>query len=475
MNDREPESIEPESNQDETLVAYLDGELPRQERSDLEQCLINDEALRFRLQSLQRGWELLSWLPSPVVNERSVQSTLELVINDVRKRSHSSASKTSRSTDSVSTRTPSVDHRGRSIWHVAVLVGLLTMGIVMVGKRWIDRRNDAMDVADFPVAIDMDAYSIAADTDLIDDLMASSRWRVVVGESGLPEIESLTQPGIPTSIRTKDELIDRLADIPAEQRLTALSRWERFEQLDGPRKEKLREAADQVLGRADAARRLETIRSYARWREQLSEVAIRAIENSTGGDRNDALEVAIAETITSIGRVTGRNLSDEAIERIDFTLIQIAKARIDQEKNKNGQSERTQPNQRLSRVMKQRGPFGNDPQAIYRMFAARIVFRGSDRGTEGEIPPLDVSELELIQSMLPAKDLETLQRYVNDPWMRSFIIEDWAQEAIRRKSRRQTKPPTLSEKYEALPADQKEMVDLMPPEKSRRWLLEFAR
>ena len=42
---------------DELLVAYLDGELQRQEQSDLENRLLTNEKLRLRLQQLQTGWD----------------------------------------------------------------------------------------------------------------------------------------------------------------------------------------------------------------------------------------------------------------------------------------------------------------------------------------------------------------------------------------------------------------------------------
>ena len=48
---------------DELLVAYLDGELDSEMRSDLEQRLMDDASLRSRLQTLQRGWDWLDELP----------------------------------------------------------------------------------------------------------------------------------------------------------------------------------------------------------------------------------------------------------------------------------------------------------------------------------------------------------------------------------------------------------------------------
>ena len=73
----------PVDRDDEQLVAYLDGELSGKERAELEDRLINEESLRLRLQGLQRGWDMLDVLPAPVTDERSVQTTLEMVVRDL--------------------------------------------------------------------------------------------------------------------------------------------------------------------------------------------------------------------------------------------------------------------------------------------------------------------------------------------------------------------------------------------------------
>ena len=70
---------------DELLVAYLDGELGRQEQSDLEKRLLDNEKLRLRLQQLQTGWDLLEDLPGSSPSMKLVESTLELVVADILK------------------------------------------------------------------------------------------------------------------------------------------------------------------------------------------------------------------------------------------------------------------------------------------------------------------------------------------------------------------------------------------------------
>ncbi|EMI19511.1 hypothetical protein RMSM_03542, partial [Rhodopirellula maiorica SM1] len=68
---------------DELLVAYVDGELDHESRTQLEDRLLDDEELRRRLQSLQQGWDYLDDFPAVTPCEKLVESTLELVVSDI--------------------------------------------------------------------------------------------------------------------------------------------------------------------------------------------------------------------------------------------------------------------------------------------------------------------------------------------------------------------------------------------------------
>lgn len=453
---------------DELLVAYLDGELPRDQRGKLEQRLVNDETLRMRLQSLQRGWDLLDLLPSPVTTEHTVQSTLELVVADVDRASGVRSSKIPSERLPASNAKASPDRFTPLVLRrvLPIVIPLAAVALSFLAMRVWQYRTATTDANDFPVAIDMDAYVIAGNEKLIDDLMASPRWRSVVADPMLPDVQALI-----AQTPTIQELRTGLSELPDDQRLMALSRWERFDRLDRPTKQTLRAASDAVATHPDAAERLQTMRDYARWRGQLRNETVAAIEEATGDQRRAAIEEAISQTITSIGQATGRNLSEEAIERIDFTLIQIVKSRFSHIDLRDEAKAREIMGDRMPKLWGPRTGRFSDPNMIYRMVARAIVYPDPRRSTA----PLDSRELELIHAMLPPKDAEVLQPYVSDPWIRSMILQDWAQETIRRKLRGRTKTPTLAERYESLPASEREAIDLMPPDKSRRRLLEVSR
>ena len=65
---------------DESLVAYLDGELDATERARVEQRLKEDDSYRRRLRELQGSWDLLDLLPSPKLSESFCNTTVEMAV-----------------------------------------------------------------------------------------------------------------------------------------------------------------------------------------------------------------------------------------------------------------------------------------------------------------------------------------------------------------------------------------------------------
>lgn len=70
---------------DEELTAYLDSELTAEESAALEQRLVQDEYLRKRLASLRKSYDLLDELPETPHSKNFTQTTIEMVIADVKR------------------------------------------------------------------------------------------------------------------------------------------------------------------------------------------------------------------------------------------------------------------------------------------------------------------------------------------------------------------------------------------------------
>lgn len=77
MND---EIEQPDSQLDEQLVAYLEGELNAEAAREVEALLAGDEAVRARLQLLDRSWQMLDELDTADAGDEFTRSTMELVV-----------------------------------------------------------------------------------------------------------------------------------------------------------------------------------------------------------------------------------------------------------------------------------------------------------------------------------------------------------------------------------------------------------
>jgi hypothetical protein len=76
---------------DEELTAYLDGELSPELSADLERKLVEDESLRKRLADLRKAYDLLDDLPQAAPRQSFTQTTIEMVVADLRRSSENSA------------------------------------------------------------------------------------------------------------------------------------------------------------------------------------------------------------------------------------------------------------------------------------------------------------------------------------------------------------------------------------------------
>ena len=69
---------------DESLVAYLDGELSGEQRQRIEQRLAKDADFRRQLNDLQQSWDLLDTLSRAETDQELTQSTIAIVAPDRR-------------------------------------------------------------------------------------------------------------------------------------------------------------------------------------------------------------------------------------------------------------------------------------------------------------------------------------------------------------------------------------------------------
>lgn len=141
------------SNDEEQLVAYLDGELDANSADAVEQRLARDESFRALLARLQNAWDLLDELPQPTVDESFTQTTVEMVAV---KMSEGAASETV------------AMHREARVRNLGWIVAVAACSVVgFFGVRQWQTGPDRALLHDLPVIEKIDEYSEVEDLEFL--------------------------------------------------------------------------------------------------------------------------------------------------------------------------------------------------------------------------------------------------------------------------------------------------------------------
>jgi len=458
---------------DELLVAYLDGELQRQEQSDLESRLLTNEKLRSRLQQLQTGWDLLEDLPGSSPSMKLVESTLELVVADILKDQPTAETNSKR-------------------WQLPLGVLLLCLfvgTVTYVVENTLRYNSYQQELEDLVIAGNLNALNYGGDLRLMRELSANKNWAQMIAAS--KEIGDISV----------DNAADQLTQTAASQREIALeamtleqmdqlnSRWDQFNRLNESDQNRIRKTAESVAAQPDSQLLLETMQAYAIWRQTLPTELRDQIESSEPSERRVALKQAIDRTYFSISRRSSMRLDEETTDWIIFSLGVILQERLD-----NGDAVtkafyedlRSMTNVfRTAEEAKQatlatmviggsrsknpsitdQSETGNPPKAkpadTKRRLPASRFFSRLERPA-----PLSSEELETIKLPLPDNALEMLEVVsMGNPLAELVTLRVWCEESLKRKFMQRFEDNlSLEERYNELPPERRDRIDLLPPE-----------
>jgi len=437
---------------DELLVSYLDGELSREDETDLENRLVASETLRARLQTLQSGWDLLDDLPEATPSLKLVESTLEMAVSDL---------------EDIKTSQPWVLPTLK--WPLIVLVtSLLGIGAAFGVSQSIKSQTYKQQLDDLAIVENLDAYLRGGDIELMRLLASSENWASMV--SAGREIDEFI-PGNPnavseTPLEEREEVVQKL---PIEKLSQLNLRWERFNALSQEDQEKVRRTAAAVRSQPDSELLLNTMQIYAIWSQSLTAEIRDAIESKEPVIRKTAIDDAIEQTQILISQRSILKLDDEVTELIYFALQQIVRHRVEQG------METTSNHLKRTRDRFQES---NDP---YFSTVAAMVFTGPQRngpnanttnrrrsiwlGTGDRPAPITNIELSTLRLVIPDSAIEILDLITGgDPLLETVTLRAWSEEAARRhfpiKRREES---TYLERYIATPTRERDFIDLLPP------------
>ncbi len=437
---------------DELLVSYLDGELSREDETDLENRLVASETLRARLQTLQSGWDLLDDLPEATPSLKLVESTLEMAVSDL---------------EDIKTSQPWVLPTLK--WPLIVLVtSLIGIGAAFGVSQSIKSQTYKQQLDDLAIVENLDAYLRGGDIELMRLLASSENWASMV--SAGREIDEFI-PANPnavseTPLEEREEVVQKL---PIEKLSQLNLRWERFNALSQEDQEKVRRTAAAVRSQPDSELLLNTMQIYAIWSQSLTAEIRDAIDSKEPVIRKTAIDDAIEQTQILISQRSILKLDDEVTELIYFALQQIVRHRVEQG------METTSNHLKRTRDRFQES---NDP---YFSTVAAMVFTGPQRngpnanttnrrrsiwlGTGDRPAPITNIELSTLRLVIPDSAIEILDLITGgDPLLETVTLRAWSEEAARRHfpiKRRQES--TYLERYIATPTRERDFIDLLPP------------
>jgi len=454
---------------DEQLVAYLDGELPPEERIVLEARLGRDSSLRKRLRTLQHGWDMLDELPMATPSAVFLESTIRMA-----------AMEASQGKSSTNGSWTNGWLKSKRVW--VSLITIFCLGVGVAGARVRERQQFRLQLSQLPVAMHVDAYLNANDISMMRTLMQLPQWQkaVEIAERFGEWDFSLHQRIDQASVSQRNQL---LQELPIEHQQVVMQSWQRFEKLDPAAKASILETAQRVSDQSDSADLLATMDRFARWRESLAPAQRDQITSGDAEGRMKAIDESLQRTVRQWTQQTSRLLTEEDIETIYHVVRQIARLRIEELdftdapvaaaglRSFGSKDQMMDPRMEaffLRRMFDPNDPMpppppGNraPPTGFDFMAPAFGAIRPLLEQLRG---PLREDELWMIQSVLGEELTEFVSAASGIESLRDELLRSWSDEALRRiESNRSGK--TVSERYELIEPARRDILDLLPPDK----------
>ena len=424
----------PIDQDDESLVAYLDNELSRDERAGLENRLVGEASLRSRLSELEMGWEMLAEIPDESSGQHFVETTLEMAVTDLET---SSANKKQGPVSSIV-----------RIAMMSVVMCLVTFAV----HTWKQASNFNRQLEDMAISQTLDAYARGGDIELLRQLAADSQWEKMTAT--VREFSGRSKPVVSLRNIPNEDREVVLKSMERDDRMKIQSRWLRFQRLSEAHQEAIRNNAAAISQQPDREQLIVTATAYARWRDQVDDQWVVQMESGDAVQRRDAIHSALDQSRAEIARLPSLRLNEETVERIYFVLTETLQRRLE-------------GNKRLKSVyhaMRRKRPQGFDPRwyVIHRCFRSTENSRPSDRPPLRPLTDDELSDIRLILSEESNEQIEMVA--AGDAYLESLTIRLMVDEAIRRKSPL-NQDATLMERFEQLKEHEREQLQWLPADK----------
>ncbi len=245
-----PSSHDEKTQRLEQIVAYLDGELSPVDSARVEQQLAADNDFRLELQSIDRAWAALDKLPSTVVDDSFLQTTMGLVVDSARRE--------------VDEKTQLLPVLKRNRWLTKVLMGIAATLLGVLAFRLVWSNPNRLLIADLPVIYQLGIYSQFEQTSFLRMLDKAVKDDWPLSQEELDEQKEQLQ--LVSAPESRREWISNITD---DQRVTLRADFYRFRALPEKEQERLRNLHQEIESAGDSEKLKQTILRYEQWLNNL--------------------------------------------------------------------------------------------------------------------------------------------------------------------------------------------------------------
>lgn len=197
MNTPNPNIPHSDSDTDELLTSYLDGELSEAERRQFQTRLMDEAPLRQRLHELQSAWDLLDEIPETPVDQAFTKSTLELVALRAEQEDASPSFAKLKSFGWF---------KGTPLAVILSLAGLIC-GVVAGGAaRLSNKRNE---LRNLPVVTYLSGLKVVESPSVVQEIAALPDLELIAQRMG--DASQSRMPPIPVDLKSRREWLDGLS------------------------------------------------------------------------------------------------------------------------------------------------------------------------------------------------------------------------------------------------------------------------
>ncbi len=288
---------------DETLVAYLDGELPSEKRAQVDQHLQASADLRNRVTALRGSWELLEELPQVQPRRGLAQSTIEIVTMAIEKEPRSWSA-----------------WLGTNRWLALGLGGLVMMAAGAATSRAVTNYKTRELLAELPTIVDFPSLRHIDSVEFLESLSSLENLTAAAGSNAQRAIVGDGQ--VPVIISERKTWVENLTE---ESRGRLRKHWQDYDQVGEAQKATLNKITQAIVENpTHSARYLDAIRAYRVLLDTWSEKAKLELVGNDGKSVEERIEkiqarvardLALNHVPTAADRQVFRDWLEEIVDR----------------------------------------------------------------------------------------------------------------------------------------------------------------